>query len=99
MDVKEEYVGKAKGMKHALWKRGWYVDGMSKIAKDAEKTIGQVLGNLSDFRNERTVLLHTVESRGHILVLSRNFHPEVAGVGIEYSWGMSKLKYRRKLND
>ena len=42
---------------------------------------------------------HTVEKRGHILVLSPKFHPEVAGVGIEYSWGMSKLKFRRGIND
>lgn len=27
------------------------------------------------------------------------YHPEVAGVGIEYSWGMSKFKFRRELND
>lgn len=32
-------------------------------------------------------------------MLSPKFHPEVAGVGIEYSWGMSKLKFRRELND
>ena len=32
-------------------------------------------------------------------MLSPKFHPEVAGVGIEYSWGMSKLKLRRELND
>ena len=32
-------------------------------------------------------------------MLSPKFHPEVAGVGIEYSWGMSKLKFRREIND
>ena len=42
---------------------------------------------------------HVVHSRGHILLLSPMFHPEVAGVGIEYSWGMSKLKFRREIND
>ena len=83
--VKEVYVGKAKGMRKVLWERGWYVDGMSTITKDAEKNIGHVLDNLPDFRNERTALQHTVESRGHILVLSPKFHLEVAGVGIEYS--------------
>ena len=56
------------------------------------------LHDLRDFKNERTALQHTVEKRGHILVLSPKFHPEVAGVGIEYSWGMPKLKLQRDLN-
>ena len=43
--MKEGYVRKANGTRQALWERGWYVDGMSTITKDAEKTIGQVLGN------------------------------------------------------
>ena len=40
-----------------------------------------------------------VEKQGHILVLPPKFQPEVAGVGIKYSWGMSKLKFRREIND
>lgn len=64
-----------------------------------EMNIATVLGNLSDFRDEKTALQHTVESRGHILLLSPKFHPEIAGVGIEYSWGMSKSKFRRQIDD
>ena len=97
--VKEGYVGKAKGMGQVLWECGWYVDGMSTITNDTENNIGQVLGHLPDFRNERTALQDTVESQGHILVLPPKFHLEVADVGIEYSWGISKLKYRRELHD
>ena len=67
--VKEGFVGKAKCMRQVLRERGWYVDGMSTITKDAEKNVGQVLGNLPDVRHERTPLQHTVENRGHILVL------------------------------
>ncbi len=26
-------------------------------------------------------------------------HPELAGVGIEYSWGLSKMKFKREIND
>ncbi len=58
-----------------------------------------VLGNLPDFRDEKPALIHLVESRGHIALLSPKCHPEVAGVGIEYSWGMSKMKFRREIND
>ena len=97
--VKRGYVGEAKGSKQVLWERGWYVEGMSATAKDPEKNIEHVLSCLPDFKNERTALQHRVEKRGHILVLSPKFHPEVAGVGIEYSWGMSKLKFRREIND
>lgn len=96
--MKEGYAGKAKRMKEGLWERGWYVDGMSTIAKDAKMNLELILGGLPDL-NERTALQHTVESRGHVLVLSPKFHPEVAGVEIEYSWEMSKLKVRRELND
>ncbi|CAB1108171.1 unnamed protein product [Ectocarpus sp. CCAP 1310/34] len=49
--------------------------------------------------SERTVLQHLVERRGHILLLAPKCHPEVAGVGTKYSWGLSKQKFRRKIND
>ena len=100
--IREGYVGKAKGRKQdlVLWERGWFVDGMSTAATVApEMNIDIVLGNLPDVKNERTALQHLVESRGHILLLSPKFHPEVAGVGIEYSRGMSKQMFRRKFND
>lgn len=64
-----------------------------------EMNIATVLGTLSDFRDEKTALQHTVESRGHILLLSPKCHPEVVGVGIEYSLGMSKSKFRRHIDD
>ena len=96
---KEGYVRKAKGSKQGLWERGWYVPGMSTSAKNPDMNIDQVLGGLPDFKNELSALEHTVAKRGHILVLSPKFHPELAGVGIEYSWGMSKLKFRREIND
>lgn len=57
-----------------------------------------ILSGLLDFKNERTTLRHTVESRGHIFLLSPKFHPEVAGVGIEYSRGMSKQTCWQELN-
>ncbi|CAB1102065.1 unnamed protein product [Ectocarpus sp. CCAP 1310/34] len=40
-----------------------------------------------------------IKEGGHILLLSPKCHPEVAGVGIEYSWGFSKQRFRRKYND
>lgn len=31
--------------------------------------------------------------------MSPKCHPELAGVGIEYSWGKAKLEFRRRIND
>ena len=42
--------------------------------------------------------MEKLSSRGHILVMSPKCHPELAGVGIENSWGKSAL-YFRKHND
>ena len=98
--IREGYAGKAKGRKQVLWERGWFLERMSTTATVApEMNIDTVLGNLPDFKNERPALQHLVESRGHILLLSSKFHPELAGVGIEYSWGMSKQKFRREIID
>jgi hypothetical protein len=36
-----------------------------------------------------------VHGRGHILTMSPKCHPELAGHGIEYCWGASKLYFRR----
>lgn len=100
MVTHEAYVGKAKGMRQVLWERGLFVEGMSASADaPAEKRMDEIISSLPDFKNEKSALQHTVEGRGHILLLSPKYHPEVAGVGIEYSWGMSKLKFRREIND
>ncbi|CAM9391459.1 unnamed protein product, partial [Sphacelaria rigidula] len=83
--------GSTQFIKGVLWKRGLYVDGTS-IAPGTpeERRFDLVLANLPDFKHEETALQHTVESRGHILLMSPKYHPGVAGVGIEYSWGISK---------
>ena len=47
-ELKEGYVGKAKGMKQVLWERGWYVDGMSSVSTDPKQNIEMVLGGLPD---------------------------------------------------
>ena len=96
--IREGYAGKAKGRKQVLWERGWFLEGMSTTVTVApEMNIDTVLGNLPDFKNERPALQHLVKSRGHILLLSPKFHPEQAGVEIEYSWGMFKQKFRREI--
>ena len=68
-------------------------------AADASLSLPHVLSNCWDFAHEKTALTHLVESRGHILRMCVKGHPELAGVGIEYSWGKAKQKFRRDVND
>ena len=93
-----------------LYERGLYVPGMKggeselekakKILKgkptlppelDAELQLSQC----RDFCEERSSLEELVTSRGHILLISPKCHPEIAGAGIEYSWGKAKMFYAR----
>jgi hypothetical protein len=51
-----------------------------------------------DFAMELSALEQKFIDRGHILIMSPKGHPELAGKGIEFSWGVSK-KYFRKINN
>ena len=110
--VKEGYVGKAKGLAQIAWERGLYrpadngksMHGNRKVDpnEDAEMlswSLRHVLSNCFDFANEKSALTRLVESRGRILRMCVKGHPELAGVGIEYSWGKAKQKFRRDVND
>ena len=54
------------------------------------------LGNCHDFREEIGAMENLVLSRGHICLFSPKGHPEIAGAGIEYDWGVSKKSFARK---
>ena len=54
-----------------------------------------LLAGCTDFLNEKSALDAGMTRRGHILQMSPKGHPELAGVGIEYSWGKFKMTYRR----
>jgi hypothetical protein len=56
----------------------------------------RAIDSYEDFVNETTQLEELFRLRGHIFVSSVKCHPELAGCGIEYSWGKLKLNYRRK---
>ena len=60
-----------------------------------------MLSRCSDFKNEITDLEHltkVISEQNHIksnILFTPKFHCELAGEGIEYSWGASKRVYRR----
>jgi len=56
---------------------------------------GEVLGNWIDFFNEKTCLMYLGERLGVDVDRSTKSHPELAGEGIEYTWGRAKGVYRR----
>ena len=47
-----------------------------------------------DFANEKSALEQLIEARGHIVLNGVCCHPEFAGCGVEYVFGMSKRYYR-----
>lgn len=48
-----------------------------------------------DFTNETSALEKVTFEAGNLLRMTPKGHPEIAGVGIEYSWGKSKQHFRR----
>lgn len=84
-----DYVGKPKGLKVVLKERGLWTDKMRKNDMVA------ALEKCDDFIEQKSVLHEVVHDRGHILDMSPKFACEMAGVGVEYSWGRSKLHFRK----
>ena len=67
-----------------------------KHCRPHEFSMQHVLGQCRDFANETSALEEKFRVRGDILLMSPKGHPELAGKGIEFSWGVSK-KYFRKI--
>ena len=93
--VKEnKHVGQLKGLRQILWERGlWQPDEKLTLEEGRAR-----LKLCADFANEPTALQHLLAERGHLLVMTPKAHPELAGKGIEYSWGKAKRDFRQ-LND
>ena len=64
-------------------------------SRDMSTVCYHVLRKRPDFKAEKSDLEKLFLSRGHLLISSPKCHPELAGQGIEYHWGASKLYYRR----
>jgi hypothetical protein len=109
--MNEGWNGKAKGMLQILWERGFIDPAIevTKAEKfytnDGKKdafgnsipgtSLRKMMSSLIDFINEETLLQYHGKTLGVLVDRSPKCHPEVAGEGIEYSWGCAKGKYRR----
>ena len=97
------YAGKAKGVKQILWERGLWKAGMkAQLDSDhkdyPELSAQDVLARCQDFREELGAMQSLIQSSGHIVLFTSKGHPEIAGAGIEYDWGVSKMFFRRNTN-
>jgi len=111
--VVQGYVGKAKGFKQLLWERGMWKDKMHASwdtkrrckAVEAGEVIDDsldamlVLLGCPDFQRENTLIADMLDKMNDVVILSPKCHPEMAGVGVEYCIGRSKMIFRREHND
>ena len=105
--IEEGWMNKPKGMLQVLWERGyidaskgkgWYtVDGRrDEYGNRMEETSLKLKMELQqDFIEEETLLQYHGRLLNVIIDRTPKCHPEMAGEGIEYSWGMAKLLYRK----
>ena len=70
---------------------GQKVDGIV----DVETSMSDIMGNCEDFRNETTEMAELLAKLGVQMEQTPRKHPELAGEGVEYSWGKGKPEFRR----
>ena len=100
LKIKEGYANKAKGVAQVLWESGLWDKKMKlKLNIDdsnyPDVSASTVLANCEDFREEVGAMEKLVCSHDHICLFSSKGHPEIAGAGIEYDWGVSKKMFRK----
>lgn len=107
---KKGWQGQAKGLLQVLWERGWIdegnlerytvdpaTDANGEVLDGAEEwSLRVLMASCLDFAEEMTALQHVGKELGVSVIISPKFHAEMAGEGIEYSWGITKGLYRRK---
>ena len=107
-EIKEGWEGKAKGMEQVLWERGWIDE--TRPRKDYTKlgtkdslgliqvgmSLLELVSNCADFENEATLLQTKGQEMGVLVDRTPKCHCELAGEGIEYSWGCTKNLYWRQ---
>ena len=60
-----------------------------------ELSAQDVLANCEDFLHKTGAMEELVASYGNIVLFLSKGHPEIAGAGIEYDWGVAKKHFRR----
>jgi len=100
------WMGQTKGLQQILLERGKVnMDEISKYSERGKKdrngkiiestSYQLILGACLDYKNEKSILEAIAERTGVLIKPTPKYHCELAGEGIEYSWGFAKLRYRR----
>ena len=63
---------------------------------DEKTSLRRIMEAMPDFVSEETLLQYHAKKIGASVDHSPKAHPELAGEGVEYDWGFSKLDYRRQ---
>lgn len=97
--------GQNKGLYQVCVERGWAnPEEKHKYKIVATDTDGNILPdysllhlveNFPDFKSETSQLEHICSKLGCEAIITTKYHAEFAGEGIEYTWGLSKLHFRR----
>ena len=101
LDKTEGYVGKAKGLKQIAIERGLFSKEQLMLPVSSPlyvkmDDLRKAVGACTDFQNESSQLQHVAAQLGVSVIMTPKAHAELAGQGIEYSWGYAKLKFRQK---
>jgi hypothetical protein len=71
-----------------------------KEIRDLSTSARQIISECDDFQLEKPLLEYIVGDKlGCFLKLTPKCHPEIAGRGVEYAWGYSKMRFRQVYND
>ena len=93
------WVGTPKGLRQVLWERGLIpadsIVQYTRNHKDPKYNLVQIMASCQDFLEETNLLQDTLIKRGIVIIKSPKCHAELAGEGIEYTWGFVKNIYRR----
>ena len=104
--VIEGWEGKPKGLLQILWERGivdesrlseYTMNGRQNGYGIVDKTFAlkSLMANCLDFEEEETLLQSMGREMGVLVDRTPKCHCEMAGEGIEYSWGCAKNSFRR----
>ena len=103
----EGWEGKQKGLLQVLWERGFIdVNHLSAYTIDGRKdaygvvqketSLKHLMTNCTDFEEEESLLQSMGRRMGILVDRTPKCHCEMAGEGVEYSWGCAKNAYRAK---
>jgi hypothetical protein len=103
--IKLGWMGKQKGILQVLWERGFIDEAnINQYTMDGRKdafgvhqpqtSLKHLLSSCTDFEEEESLLQSMGRRMGVLVDRTPKCHCELAGEGIEYSWGCSKNYYR-----